>query len=202
MVRLAGGALLGQLPAVLGVLGQEKPPPGLADAITTALKTANRTVYEKGQTVQGCKGMGATAAVVLIWEGKALIGHVGDCRVYHIHDGRVIQVTKDQTLVQRMVDLGKLTPQEALTHPNRNEVTQAVGKFADIQPAAYECNLVPGDWLVVACDGLHAHVDEKQLAAAIFTGPPAAVALANQLVELANQGGGSDNCTVVAARCW
>jgi serine/threonine protein phosphatase PrpC len=111
-------------------------------------------------------------------------------------------VTRDQTLVARMVELGKLTPAEALTHPSRNEVTEAVGRRPDVSPAAYELGLAPGDWLVVACDGLHAHVDDRLLARALGEASPSAALLAHGLVDLADEGGGSDNCTVVAVRCY
>jgi protein phosphatase len=201
-VRAVGSALLAQLVPALAVQGQEKPPAGLAEVVRTAIRTANRTVLERAQTAPGCKGMGATAAVVVVWEGYVLVGHVGDCRVYHHSAGLIRQVTKDQTLVARMVEMGKLTPEEALTHPNRNEVTQAVGRSSDIQPATFEFNAGPGDWLIVACDGLHAHVDERALANAIRGAGPSAAGLAQQLVDLANQGGGSDNTTVVAVRCY
>ncbi len=200
-IRLIGSALLGQVAPVLAVHGHEKPPAALADAIATAIRVANRAVHEQGQK-PGCKGMGATAAVVVVWEGQVLIGHVGDCRVYHGTGGKLRQVTKDQTLVARMVEMGKLTEEEALTHPHRNEVTQALGRHPDIQPAPYKVEIIPGDWLVVACDGLHAHVDEKLLADTLRNAVPSAAALANQLVELANKRGGSDNCTVVAVRCY
>ena len=201
-IRTLGSALLGPVVHALAVQGQEKPPAGLAEAIKAALKTANRTVFEKAQTTAGCKGMGATAAVVLAWEGQVLIGHVGDTRVYHQSAGLVRQVTKDQTLVARMVEMGKLTAEEALTHSSRNEVTQAVGKFADLQPAAYDLKVAPGDWLIVACDGLHAHVDERLLAGTLREAAPSAARVAQQLVDLADDRGGSDNCTVVAVRCY
>src|SRR5439155_13776245 len=74
IIRVAGGALLGQLAPALAVHGQGAPPTGLTDAINTAIKTANRTVYERSQTVAGCKGMGATAAGVLVWAGKGPVG--------------------------------------------------------------------------------------------------------------------------------
>ena len=101
-----------------------------------------------------------------------------------------------------MVELGQLTPQEAINHPSGNEVTQAVGKRADIQPARYGLKLAKGDWLLVACDGLHAHVDDRTIQDAVNNAAFAAAPLADQLVDLANQRGGSDNCTVVAAYCF
>jgi protein phosphatase len=173
-----------------------------ADAIEKALKQANRVIVQQERTDPKSKGMGATAVVVLAWDDVVQIGHVGDCRVYHQRGPKLTQVTRDQTLVARMVELGKLTPAEALVHPQRNEVTQAVGKHTQLLPAAYPLRLSPGDWLVVACDGLHAHVDEPMLRAALMPAPASAGNLAQQLVDLANQRGGSDNCTVVALRCW
>ncbi len=80
------------------------------------------------------KGMGSTAVALLVWDGHASISLVGDCRVYHWRAGRLTQVTRDQTLVARMVELGQLTPEEAAKHPRRNEVSQAVGKFPLIDP--------------------------------------------------------------------
>lgn len=200
--RTIGAALLAHLAPALAVHGQEAPPAGLADQITAAIRAANRAVQEKAQKDPTCKGMGATAAVLVVWEGQALLGHVGDCRVYHARQGSVTQVTKDQTLVARMVEMGKITPQEALTHPNRNEVLQAIGRHSEIHPSSQTLTVQRGDWLIVACDGLHAHVSEKMLADAVNESPASATALANQLVELANVGGGSDNCTVVAVRCY
>jgi protein phosphatase len=122
--------------------------------------------------------------------------------VYHYRADTLTQVTRDQTLAQRMVDLGQLTPKEALTHPARNEVIQALGHRPEIVPAAYELALAAGDWLVVACDGLHAHVEHPALQDAVRRAAPSAAALAQQLVELADQGGGTDNCTVTVIRCY
>ncbi len=196
-VNLALGPLL-----TGGLAGQFKDCPAqmLTEAIGYALKEANGSVYRKAKTLAHLKGMGATAAVVLIWDGEAIIGHVGDTRVYHYHSGRLDQVTRDQTLVARMVELGHLKPEEALTHPSRNEVAQAVGKRAEIEPAFHTVRLAPGDWLIAACDGLHAHVDAATLQETIARAAPAAADLADRLVAMADDRGGSDNTTVIAVR--
>jgi protein phosphatase len=194
LAPLLAGALSGQM---------SSPDPAMqGETIDRAIKEANRAVYRRGQVEPGCKGMGATAAVVLAWDGQVKIGHVGDCRVYHYRGGRATQVTRDQTLVERMVELGQLTPKEALTHPARTEVTQAIGNLSEIAPAAHQLTLAVGDWLIVACDGLHTHVDLSVMQDAIRKSTPSAGALAQHLVELANYGGGSDNCTVAAVRCY
>jgi protein phosphatase len=172
----------------------------LPKAIDAAFGQANRTVAEVARADAGCKGMGATAVVLVILDDQAHIGLVGDCRVYHQRDNQLTQVTRDQTLVARMVELGQLTPEEAVNHPRVNEVTQAVGLHNAVQPAHYELKLTPGDWLVVACDGLYAHVEDRLLQEAIGQGAAPPAALAHHLVGLANQRGGTDNCTVVAVR--
>src|SRR5262249_34622702 len=112
----------------------KRTPAALLDAVVGALVEANRVVFEEANVEAHFKGMGATAAVVLIWDGRAVVSHVGDCRVYLHRGDALIQLTKDQTLVGRMVELGQLTPAEAVLHPNRNEVLQAIGKRPSVEP--------------------------------------------------------------------
>jgi serine/threonine protein phosphatase PrpC len=169
-------------------------------ALDRGLVEANRLVRETAKDNAALKGMGSTAVALLIWDGRASIHLVGDCRVYHWRQGILTQVTRDQTLVARMVELGHLSPEEAATHPRRNEVAQAVGKYALIEPGRYELALNPGDWLIASSDGLQAHVSDSTLAEVIAKADFTAAELANRLVEMANQGGGSDNCTVVAVK--
>jgi protein phosphatase len=194
--------VLGGLSAELSKAGGAATAVPLGQTIGRLIAVANDVVLHQSQTDRSCQGMGSTAAVVAVRDGEAAIGHVGDCRVYHYTGGQLKQITQDQTLVARLVELGMLTPDEALTHPQRNEVTQAIGKHTEIQPTSQQIKLAIGDWLIVACDGLHAHVDLPALVAALASAPPSAVALAEHLVDMTNQGGGTDNCTVVALRCW
>jgi protein phosphatase len=140
--------------------------------------------------------------VVVFWDGKAIIGHVGDARVYHRSGEKFMQVTRDQTLAARMVELGQLSPREALSHPARNDLTQAIGHQADVKPASYDLRLVAGDWVIVASDGLHAHLEVAALEKNLVKPPPSASALAHALVEQADRAGGSDNCTVAVVRCY
>jgi protein phosphatase len=197
VIRTAGETLSALLCGALTGQFQDLDDPLLADPLAHALRQANKAVYHKAQVEPSCKGMGATAAVVLVWDSEVRIAHAGDCRVYHHHAGKLAQVTSDQTLVARMVELGTLTPEEAKTHPARNEVTHAVGKHPTLEPARHRLRLDPGDWLLVCCDGLYAHVDDPTLQALLGQPAPSAAHLAQQLVDLADQGGGTDNCTVV-----
>ncbi|MGH7173944.1 MAG: protein phosphatase 2C domain-containing protein, partial [Gemmataceae bacterium] len=166
VVRALGNVLTPLLMAALNESSAEATA-SPAEALQRGLHEANRLVRQTAQENTACKGMGSTAVALLIWDGEAFICLVGDCRVYHWHDGKLTQVTRDQTLVARMVELGQLSPKEAAIHPRRNEVAQAVGKYALVEPGSYEVSLSRGDWLVACSDGLQAHVSDGALAEAI-----------------------------------
>jgi serine/threonine protein phosphatase PrpC len=197
-----GSLLAPMLAGVFDTEQQEVTRAGLTKSVDAAIKEANRAVRQTAAADRRLKGMGATAAVVVIWNGRVVIGHVGDCRVYCQRAGHLKQLTRDQTLVNRMVELGKLKPSEAAGHPAGNEVLQAIGARTGIEPAHYKMKLAPSDWLLVACDGLHGQVDDRTIQATVSKAPPAAALLASRLVDLADQSGGADNCTVVAVRCY
>jgi protein phosphatase len=199
-IRRIGASLLPLFAEVLNHPQVILPESRLADAVCQAIKEANRLIHRQANEHNDYRGMGATVAVVLIVDSQAVIGHVGDCRVYHQSGEEVTQVTRDQTLVARMVELGQLSEAEALTHPSRHEVIHALGRHADIASAIYDVKLATGDWIVVASDGLHTHLGREALQGAIGNAAPSAIALAHHLVALAEQGGGTDNCTVVAVR--
>jgi PPM family protein phosphatase len=201
-LRTIGGSLAPLLTTALTSQEHKVTRAGLANSIDAAIKDANRVVQGAAASNPRHKGMGATTAVLVVWNGSAVIGHVGDCRVYHHHAGQLQQVTRDQTVVNRMVELGKLTPAEAVGHPASNEVLQAVGVRTALEPARYKLKLSPGDWLLVSCDGLHGQVDDRTIQETVTRAPPSAALLANRLVDLADQSGGMDNCTVVAVRCY
>jgi protein phosphatase len=201
VVRTAGSVLAPLLGGALSGQFTDATPHALARSVDFALKEANRAVYRAGQRDPACKGMGATAVLVLIWDGRVHVAHVGDCCVYHLHAGQLTRITRDQTVVARMVEVGALTPREAESHPQRHVITQAIGKRFDVQPDLHDLRLMPGDWLVVACDGFPAHVDEPTLRAELLKPGTSATWRAHRLVQLANERGGSDNCTVVAVGC-
>lgn len=199
-IRTVGASLVPLFAEALSDPKADLSAPRLNEAILSALRDANRAVHLEARKQPEWRGMGATVASVLVVDGQVVIGHVGDCRVYHASAERLRQVTCDQTLVARMVELGQLSQEEAAAHPSRNEVTHAVGRHPELCPALYEVKLATGDWLLAASDGLHAHVHRRELEAALNLPPASALALAHHLVCLADQGGGSDNCTVAAIR--
>jgi protein phosphatase len=110
-----------------------------------------------------------------------------------------VQLTRDQTWVERMLELGVLTAQEAEQHPRRSELQQAIGGRPDVEPALYNSALKPGDWVVVCSDGLSHHVPHGTLQDMLQTAPSAEWA-ARRLVNYVNLAGAIDNATVVVIR--
>ena len=178
-------------------------PEDVESHLMETIRLSGERIVEQGKSGTEQEGMGSTAVVAIIWNGRVLIAHVGDCRAYHFRDEELQQITKDHSLVNRMVELGTLSAEEAEDHPKSNEVTQAFGKHIEVEPTDfYRLNLNPGEWLVLSCDGLHAHVKPSQLQEILREKPATATLLTYYLIDLTNQLGGSDNCTVVAVRCY
>jgi protein phosphatase len=167
--------------------------------LAAALQEANRQVYSAACASPSREGMGCTAEVVYVDGRHVVVGHVGDSRTYHLHEGRLQQLTRDQTWVQRMVELGVLTPQEAETHPRRSELQQAIGGEPEVRPAFYDSTLKPGDWVVVCSDGLSNQLSSDTLQEMLQTAPSAEWA-ARRLVNAVNLAGATDNATVVVIR--
>jgi protein phosphatase len=169
--------------------------------IRAALKEANKQVFAASR-MPGSKrrGMGCTAEVVYVDGRNVVVGHVGDSRTYHLSEGRLIQLTRDQTLVNRLVELGTLTPEEAEFHPRRNELQQAVGGQPDVDPGLYHGVLRPGDWVLVCSDGLSNHISSLMLKEMLQSEALSAEMAARRLVNLANIEGATDNATVVVIR--
>jgi serine/threonine protein phosphatase PrpC len=165
-----------------------------------ALKEANREVFQAARCEWGRHGMGCTAEALYVNGRHVVVGHVGDSRTYHLHEGRLVQLTRDQTLVNRLVELGTLTPAEAEKHPRRSELQQAIGGHAEVDPALYHGILKPGDWVVVCSDGLSNHVTPRELQQMLQSEATSAEMAARRLVNLANIKGALDNATVVVVR--
>lgn len=185
-------------------LGHAGPPLDVEEArqlLKNALREANRVVYTTSRA-PGSKrrGMGCTAEVVYVDGRNVVVGHVGDSRTYHLHDGQLNQMTRDQTLVNRLVELGTLTAEQAEVHPRRNELQQAIGGQPDVIPGLYHGRMKAGDWVVVCSDGLSNHIDTRMLKEMLQTEAASAEMAARRLVNLTNIEGATDNATVVVVR--
>lgn len=167
--------------------------------ITEALEEANRLVHRAGRARDTRRGMGCTAEAVYLDGRQLIVGHVGDSRTYLLHRGRLTQLTRDHTMVARMVELGKLTVEQAAAHPRRNELRQAIGGRPDLRPQVAAAALTAGDWVVVCTDGLTGCLRPKDIQELLEQSASAEQA-ARRLVNRANQLGAADNVSVVVVR--
>ena len=162
-----------------------------------AVGEANAAVFAKASANLDMRGMGTTLTAVALRDGHiALLGHVGDSRAYLMRDGGVTQVTDDHSLVEQLVREGRLSPEEALHHPQRAIITRALGVDPDVEVDTYRVDLRPGDRLLLCSDGLTNMVADDDIAAVLRRQPDSQRA-AEMLVDMANEAGGDDNITVV-----
>ena len=167
-------------------------PGALADLI----KQANVAIWEKAQEEPALRGMGTTCTLISVDGSQIHIGHVGDSRAYMLRDGKLLQLTEDHTLVGRMVKEGRLQPEEAERHPQRNIITRTLGVDPEVQVDTMSLEMVEGDRILICSDGLNSMLDAGEIRDALAdeTDPQVSV---DRLVEEANAAGGEDNVTVV-----
>ncbi|MFG2317018.1 MerR family transcriptional regulator [Streptomyces tendae] len=174
------------------------PADGLLNVLADAVEEAQRAVYEAVGTGSAPQEAGTTLTAML-WTGSQLgLVHVGDSRVYLLRDGELFQITHDHTVVQSMVDEGRITPEEAASHPQRSLLVRALGRGADATAEMRLQDARPGDRYLLCSDGLSTVVPgdgiRRVLAAA---GEPGQAV--RELVALANGSGGPDNVSCVVA---
>ena len=164
--------------------------------VNKALKEANRSIYEQSQSNINYRGMGTTATVLLLVKDIAILGHVGDSRCYFLknhHD--LVQMSEDQTYVEYLVRTGQITPEQALTHPKRHVLMNAIGVYPS---ASVESKTFPylGEIVMLCSDGLYNNVPLEDIAS-VLKGNDAVEQKVNELIAIGNKNGGSDNIAVV-----
>lgn len=170
---------------------------GAGRSLDEAVGEANAAVFAKAEANLDMRGMGTTlTAVALLDDHTALLGHVGDSRAYLTRDGGVTQVTEDHSLVEQLVREGRLSPEEALGHPQRAIITRALGVDSEVEVDLYEIDLRGGDRLLLCSDGLTTMVADEAIAG-VLRGQRDPQRAAETLVAMANEAGGDDNITVV-----
>ena len=165
--------------------------------LLTAISAANVNVYEMSISNRELEGMGTTAVAAIIEKGVAHIINVGDSRAYILNENGIAQVTKDHSLVQQMIDYGKLTPDEAKTHPHKNIITRAVGIKDNVDADYFEIEMNKDDILILCTDGLTNNLSDEDIYSIVTENKSSD--FIDILVNQANENGGSDNITVVAA---
>ena len=164
--------------------------------VSKAIREANRSIYEQSQSNPNYRGMGTTVTLLLIIKDIAILGHVGDSRCYFLknhHD--LVQMSEDQTYVNYLLRTEQITPEEALTHPKRHVLMNALGIYPS---ASIDLKTFPylGEGVLLCSDGLYNNVPVDDIAA-IVKGNDTIEQKVNELIAVGNKNGGSDNIAVV-----
>jgi len=170
-----------------------KPPLFIAESV----KLSNDKIREESFRNEECFGMGTTLAMVVIDKAQKLVyvGNIGDSRVYLLRNKELRQITCDHTYVNELMKEGKISLEEAKTHPKRNVITRALGSEEFVHADIFELDLLDGDILLLCTDGLTTHVSDYRILEIIKEyGPSQSV---QKLIQEANDNGGTDNITII-----
>ena len=195
-----GGAQAGEVASGLAaaVLEEATGDERGEDRVASLIQEANRRVYLRSSEDATTSGMGTTMTVALVddSDGTIAFGHVGDSRAYRVRGGELEQLTDDHSLVGELVRGGRLSPEEAETHPQRSVITRALGTEPDVDIDTFTVDAEPDDIYLLCSDGLTDMISAHEILGLVKAGGDLDD-IARGLVNAANVGGGEDNITVV-----
>jgi protein phosphatase len=165
--------------------------------VERSVQLANKAVRSEGE--QRGSDMGTTLSVALVSEDTAYIANVGDSRVYRIENRSIIQITTDHSLVAKLVELGKISKEEARNHPRSNLLYRTVGNSENVKIDTFRVEMEQGGTLLLCTDGLWGEVADEEIHRACSTENDAKAAC-SRLVQMANGHGGKDNITAVVVK--
>jgi serine/threonine protein phosphatase PrpC len=170
----------------------------MLNALAAAVAAARNTLHEMSVSDPAVEGMGTTLTA-LLWAGaKVAVCHIGDSRAYLLRDGDLYQITRDHTLIQSLVDEGRLSPAAAANHPQRSLIMRALQGSTDADPDLAMHDALLGDRYLLCSDGLTDVVGDESVHE-VLSGIPDASQAVNQLIALAIRNGGPDNITCIVA---
>ncbi|CAN5812602.1 hypothetical protein BH11GEM2_BH11GEM2_05020 [soil metagenome] len=172
---------------------------GFAAAINRATATANASIHSYALEHPEFRGMGTTATIAGVLGDTLYLSQVGDSRAYLVRDGKAMQITKDQSLMQKLIEAGEITEEEAEQSERRNIILQALGPENAIKVDLTHQQVRRNDTLVLCSDGMSGQVKIDDIAR-VATDEPDLMAVCKQLIDRANANGGPDNITVIAVR--
>jgi protein phosphatase len=172
-----------------------------ANRLKTAIRLANSRVYQAADNREELTGMGTTVVAVLVSPELVTIGSAGDSRCYLVRDGKLSQLTRDDSWVSAALGEGILNSDDVEHHPLRNVITKAVGARDTIDLEVVEHDLKVGDLLMLCSDGLHGMINDQEIKRILVPVPESLEAASARLVDAANEAGGRDNVSVVLLRC-
>ena len=195
-----GGAQAGEVASGLATaaLKEGQADAGWEQRIADLIQEANRRVYDRSSSDPNTSGMGTTITVALVEDDHVAFGHVGDSRAYLIRDASMEQLTEDHSLVNELLKTGKLSREEAETHPQRSVITRALGTDPDVDVDTFSVRAENGDLFLLCSDGLTDMVSEESILDLVERHRDDIDGALRALVKEANRGGGQDNITVVA----
>jgi protein phosphatase len=195
-----GGAQAGEVASGLAaaVLEEATGDERGEERVSSLIQEANRRVFQRSNEDAATSGMGTTMTVALVdhTDGTIAFGHVGDSRAYRVRGGELEQLTDDHSLVGELVRSGRLSPEEAESHPQRSVITRALGTEPDVDVDTFTVEAEYGDIYLLCSDGLTDMTSTRDILAAVEDSRDLDDA-AHALVSAANAGGGEDNITVV-----
>lgn len=187
--------------AAMASLDEAQQGGDLLNAIEAAVRDANRKLHEMVGRDPSLKGMGTTLTAML-WHGtQVALVHVGDSRAYLLRRGELYQITHDHTLVQQLVDDGRITPEEAATHPQRSILLRALDGSGEVDPDLTLREAQIGDRYLLCSDGLSGVVSAETMHATL-TNIDDPEEVVRQLIDLANRGGGPTTSPAFWPTCW
>jgi len=193
-VRSMSSFIIGRLYSHVFGLETDPPSSSIQEILKEGVQEAHRTI------LQEAKGGGTTLTAVLLRGEQLTFAHVGDSRAYTISpDGEMEILTRDHSLVERLVELGQLTEEEAAVHPNRNVLYRALGQGEPFEADVSTVAIPKGGWILVCSDGLWGVVSEKQILRILEEAPTPQEAC-QRMVQAANDAGGPDNITAILVR--
>jgi PPM family protein phosphatase len=178
---------------------EEESATRFAFRMREAVELANQEIYVYAREHPELRGMGTTVTAAGVYGDDLYLTQIGDSRGYLVRNGEAIQLTKDQSLMQRLVDAGELTEEEAEQSERRNIILQALGPDPRVKVDLTRQTLRRGDTLIICSDGLSGLVKREEFGQMVVDHPDLS-ALCSGLIDLANERGGPDNITVIAAR--
>ncbi|NEB13035.1 Stp1/IreP family PP2C-type Ser/Thr phosphatase [Streptomyces coelicoflavus] len=196
--QAAGEVASSEVISTIVALDDDVPGSDVLTSLGHAVQRANDQLRQMVEEDPALEGMGTTLTA-LLWTGQRLgMVHVGDSRAYLLRDGVLTQITQDHTWVQRLVDEGRITEEEADTHPQRSLLMRALGSGDHVEPDLSIREVRAGDRYLICSDGLSGVVSHQTMedALASYQGPQETV---QELIQLALRGGGPDNITVIVA---
>lgn len=170
----------------------------LGRRLRDVIREANRDLYQHVREHPELGRMGTTLVAAVVRGDELIIGNVGDSRAYLIRNGDIRQITRDHSLVAKLVEEGSITLEEAKQHPKRNVVLRSVGVDPETHPDIFEVRLLPGDQILLCSDGLTRYVSDEEMLGVAAENP--ADRAVKQLVNMANMRGGRDNISVMLLR--